>query len=429
MDNKRRCTNCGAYLNENDKVCYVCGEVQLPEVVMSERTADDVVECPAYNFTENEDYVVPESVTHQDKPVDIEEVNYGDDFDEAVSYDEEYYPEQSRRMREYSDEVAEPYYEGDRRREKLQKKHRKTTAIVITIIVAVLLIAGGVVFAFVSGIFGPKKPAVEGKKTIYFDKPSAEIELTAQDGTTYNWSGDVVVTYKLNGKTRKTACTPCIDHETLWKVNISDKAEKIYFYQATDKKVRTQNLPSFNEETVYYVSQKQFNRDNQLPLGECARDNFEGIGVNYATDPTSEPETETTTAEQTTAETTAETSETEETSSSSSGEPYSVSVPSAWADDVSSVQNGNCTIYYEDYNHDMYEMGTLVSIYVFDADDSKADNLDGVKLTEYTSDKSKKIVVTTPTDVQYNDADDTAVKNYMNMQKEVNNFISSIVIN
>ena len=77
----------------------------------------------------------------------------------------------------------------------------------------------------------------------------------------------------------------------------------------------------------------------------------------------------------------------------------------------------------------MYEMGTLVSIYVFDADDSKADNLDGVKLTEYTSDKSKKIVVTTPTDVQYNDADDTAVKNYMNMQKEVNNFISSIVIN
>ena len=445
MANKIRCSNCGAFLDETDKVCYVCGEPLYPEVVMSDRTARDVVNRAPYDFKENEDFVAPGRVAPrqpEEETVDIgsidntqteDSLNYGDDFDEAMGFEE--MPErEARSVPQYDeDDMAEPYYEGDRRRREAQKKHKKKTALIVTIIVLVVaLIGGGVWFVFFSGILGGTKPAVNGKYTIYFDKPSVDIDLTAPDGDVYSWSGDVTAVYTLNGKKKEVSCAPCVDHETLWKVKVPEKATQVYFYQSDNDIVRTQVTPSFKNETVYYVAQSSFNKDYQLPLGECDRENFEGIGVNYVTDPTTETTTETeeettTEADETTAPT--ETDDTEETEPTEPAEAYSVSVPDSWSDGVTASENGNCTTYYEDYNHDMYEMGTLVSVYVFDADDSTADSLDGVKLTEYTSDKSKKIVVTTPTDVQYNDADDVAVQNYLAVQKDVSNFISSIVIN
>ena len=162
MANKIRCSNCGAFLDETDKVCYVCGEPLYPEVVMSDRTARDVVNRAPYDFKENEDFVAPGRVAPrqpEEETVDIgsidntqteDSLNYGDDFDEAMGFEE--MPErEARSVPQYDeDDMAEPYYEGDRRRREAQKKHKKKW------------------FVFFSGILGGTKPAVNGKYTIYF---------------------------------------------------------------------------------------------------------------------------------------------------------------------------------------------------------------------------------------------------------------------
>ena len=74
----------------------------------------------------------------------------------------------------------------------------------------------------------------------------------------------------------------------------------------------------------------------------------------------------------------------------------------------------------------MYNMGKMATIYVFEAKDEEADNLTGVKKILYTKDKSKKIVITTPTDIQFDETDENAQKNYVAKNKDLSSFLDSV---
>ena len=58
MKEKRSCPNCGAYLSEDDKVCYVCGEVAP---VLKQPEKEDVAPVETEESTKN----TPRPVTTQ----------------------------------------------------------------------------------------------------------------------------------------------------------------------------------------------------------------------------------------------------------------------------------------------------------------------------------------------------------------------------
>lgn len=409
MSEKRRCNNCGAYLEPNETVCYLCGEAQMPDVVSAPQRNGES-RGSSMSFEKDEDFVLPSSSKSHNP-----NVSFGDKYDYA------------------DEEIAVPYYKNDEKRNNAVKKRNRKTAIII---VACILAAGiicGVCFCLINGVFGSKK-VIDNKFTIYFDKPNSDIEFTKSDGTVYKWTDDVEVSYKVDNKIKTQKCAPCNDHDTLWRVKLPVKATSIYFFENGEKEVKTQILPGFDDDMVYYVSQDSFNLRNELILGQCERENFKGIGINYATTaPTTEPET--TQPTETQAETQAETTEpeqkpTEEDDSRKTEDKgvYTVSLPKSWQSGVTAVEHGNCVTYYEDYNYGMYNMGKLASIYVFDAKDSEADNLTGVKDVRYNSDQTKKIVITTPTDIQFNEKDEEAQMKYLEKNKDLNSFLDSISV-
>ena len=404
MSERRRCENCGAFLENDEKVCYVCGEVQLPETAAAPERSSEPRES-AIAFEKDADYVMPTESNEIGREPFEDRVPYGDE------------------------DLAEPYYEGDKRHIKAQKKRGKKALVITIICVLAAAIIGAVCFCLFNGVFvTEEKP--DNKLTIYFDKPNSDIELIKSDGTVYNWTGDVEVSYETNDKAKTKICTPCNDHESLWKVTLPTTAKSVYFYEKDEKSVRTQVTPGFDDEMVYYVSQETFNSQNQLPLGQCERESFKGIGINYAiTAQSSESETQETeeSEQETTEEQEAPTEEDDSRKTEDKGY-YTISLPKSWQSGVTAVENGNCTTYYEDYNYNSYSMGKLASIYVFDANDSAADNLVGVKDIRYNSDQTKKIVITTPTDIQFNEADEEAQRSYLEKNKDLNSFLDSISV-
>ena len=406
MAEKRRCSNCGAFLESDEKVCYVCGEVQLPDVVAAPERSEKN-RGSSMSFEKDEDFVMPSSNNEEGREPFETRVPYGDE------------------------DVAEPYYETNDRRERAQRKRGKKALIITIVCILVAAIVGAVCFCMFSGVFGGNdKPS--NKYTIYFDKPDSDVDLIKSDGTVYHWTDDVEVSYVVNNKTKTKLCTPCSDHDSLWKVVLSTKATSVYFYEKDNKGLRTQVTPGFDDEMVYYVAQETLNAQNQLVLGQCERESFEGIGINYATTAATSESTSTA-AEATEEETEKETkkaapTEEDDTRKNEDKGAYTVNLPKSWQSGVIEVENGNCTTYYEDYNYRSYSMGKLASIYVFDANDSAADNLTGVKDIRYTSDQKKKIVITTPTDIQFNEADEQAQKNYLAKNKDLNSFLDSITV-
>jgi len=405
MPGKRRCNNCGAFLDETERVCYVCGEKQEIDIVSSSQIETTERESKM-KFEKDEDFVLPTSSNDEGRT----------QFEDRVPYDDE--------------DVAEPYYESDEKSLRAQKKRNIKAAVIAGSCVLAAAVIGLIcVLIFGGGFGGDSKP--DNKIKIYFDKPMSDIELKTKSGDVYKWSDDVEVDYVINDKEKTKKCTLCEDHESLWEVELSVEAKSIYFYESSDKKVRTQVLPSFEEEMVYYVSQEEFNSQDQLPIGMCARESFEGIGINYATTAETSESTSAETSEQT-KETTKNTEETTKSADDSrktvDNGIYTVSLPKSWQSGVTAVKNGKCTTYYEDYNYNMYYMGKLASIYVFDANDSAADNLTGVKDIRYNSDQTKKIVITTPTDVQFNEADEKAQEEYLKRNKDLYSFLDSISV-
>ncbi|MBR1730934.1 MAG: hypothetical protein IJ725_00660 [Ruminococcus sp.] len=405
MSEKRRCKNCGAFLENDEKVCYVCGEVQLPDVVSAPERSSEPRESTMV-FEKDADYVMPASSTEVGRVPFDERVDYGDE------------------------DIAEPYYEMDERREKAQRKRSRKAVIIAVVCVLVVGVIGAVCFCLFNGVFSGNNKKVDNRITIYFDKPKSDVELIKSDGTVFTWTGDVEVSYDVNNKTKTKLCTPCTDHESLWKVTLPTKAKSIYFFEKDEKGLRTQVTPGFDEDMVYYVAQETFNSQNQLPLGQCERESFEGIGINYATtaQTTAAEETTAETEEETAQETTEQETEEDDTRKTEDKGYYTISLPKSWQSGVTAVENGNCTTYYEDYNYNSYSMGKLASIYVFDANDSAADNLTGVKDIRYNSDQTKKIVITTPTDIQFNEADEEAQKSYLEKNKDLNSFLDSISV-
>ncbi|MBR2108879.1 MAG: hypothetical protein IJ932_02880 [Ruminococcus sp.] len=404
MAEKRRCSNCGAFLENDEKVCYVCGEVQLPDVVAApDRSGKS--RGSSMTFEKDEDFVMPSQAHEQKK----------EPFENRVPYNDE--------------DVAEPYYEVDNRRKKAQRKRGKKALIITIVCVLIAAIAGAVCFCLFGGVFGGNKTT--DKLTIYFDKPDSDVNLVKSDGTIYHWTDDVEVSYIVNNKTKTKNCTPCSDHDSLWKIKLPSKAKSIYFFEKDNKGLRTQVTPGFEDEMVYYVAQETLNSQNQLVLGQCERESFEGIGINYATTATTSESEETSAAtEKETEKATKKVAPTEEDDSRKTEDKgaYTINLPKSWQSGVTVVENGKCTTYYEDYNYKSYSMGKLASIYVFDAKDSSADNLAGVKDIRYTSDGKKKVIITTPTDIQFNEADETAQKNYMEKNKDLNSFLDSITV-
>ena len=313
-------------MEENENVCYVCGEIQMPEVVAAPKR-NDAERGSSMSFEEDSDFVLPVDSRGGGTSISDNKLSYGDE------------------------DMVEPYYESDNKFKAAQKRHNRKAVIITIICILVVGIIGVVCFCLFNGVFGGQKK-VNNKFTIYFDKPASDIALKKSDGTEFHWTDDVEVSYKINNKKKTKICTPCNDHESLWKVSLSTKATSIYFYEKDNKVLRTQVTPGFVDEMVYYVSQERLNAHNQLPLGQCERESFEGIGINYATTAeTTQPETTETSTEKETqkpTETTEAPTEEDDSRKTEDKGDYSVSLPKSWQDGVTAVKNKNSTTYYED---------------------------------------------------------------------------------
>jgi hypothetical protein len=225
-----------------------------------------------------------------------------------------------------------------------------------------------------------------------------------------------------------------VEYDNLWEVKIPAEATDLYFSPNTTDNIRTQSIDEPQDEYAYYVTDTLLDENLQLVIEGCPLLDFSQLGINYVS-PTVEETTESTTVAPTTevatttepaTETTAEATETTATESS---DPYSITVPTTWTSGTTVITKGNCTSYYETYNYKNYQMGNLMSIYVVDASDTSFSDMNNVKMVKKTSDGKKKIVVVTPTDIEFNDADETATNNYINLSNLTNQVISSITPN
>jgi hypothetical protein len=391
MSDKIICPNCGAHLIDEDKVCYVCGQV---------------VENLAK--PENEYTAPEENVAEEDTAPVLD--GYNDYVEEEP----------------YEDEVAY------RPKDKPKKSKTKKTGIICGICVAVVAVLAVIVcVCFANGVFSP---AVEDEEyTVYFDKPSSDLNLIDESGTVYNWSGDVEVVYTLDGEQKEASCKMSVEYDNLWEVKIPAEATDLYFSPNTTDNIRTQSIAEPQDEYAYYVTDTLLDENLQLVIEGCPLLDFSQLGINYVSptvEETTEPVTEVPTTEATATEQATETTEqaTEPTATESS-DPYSITVPTSWTSGTTVITKGNCTSYYETYNYKNYQMGNLMSIYVVDASDTSFSEMNNVKMVKKTADGTKKIVVVTPTDIEFNDADETATDNYISLSNLTNQVISSITPN
>lgn len=391
-DKKIVCDNCGAYLQPVDRVCYVCGQVVEP------------VAAPT---------AVPPVTEEKDEPV----------FEEAIEEIEAF------------SQATEDTYEDvqqENQEEPPKKSSSKKVALICGIIVAVVaLVSAGICICHFNGWFKPQATANE-KVKIYFEKPLSNQNLMTSDGTVYNWTGDVDINYTLDGKAYKKLCKMTEEYDNIWYKKIPAGATDVYFSETSLETVRTEVVGEVVDGNIYFVTDILFNNEMQLPVDSCAFDDFEGLGINYTT-----AETKSETQKKTKAENRAETEEetdaqvTEEETTEDDApetEAYSISVPQQWDDAYTIIENGNCTNYYETYNYSNYQCGNLLSVYVFDANDTSYSEMNVQKVIT-SSDSTKKIVVVTPTDIQFNDGDDTAIEKYTNLSQYTSQVVESITAN
>lgn len=402
MKEKRSCPNCGAYLSENDKVCYVCGEV-VP-----------AFQEPKQEYQETTEPVQAQEVYEETVPLTEELV------EDSYDYFEESYPEEYQDYSEYE----EPERNSNR---KPKKSRAKKTAIICGICVGVVaLIGGAVCFCAMNGLFTPAD--TEQEMTLYFDKPNSNVYLMETNGTAYNWGGDVSVYYSYDGETQEKSCKLSAEYENIWEITIPAQAEDVYFYQSTGSKIRTQILNQPQDCYIYYVVDPLLDEELCLSVEGCPIEDFDNRGINYA------DETEETTAqtEETTAPTEEEsTSESETETETQANVPlnskaYTVSVPSQWKGSVTKVEAGNCVTYYQTYSFENNGDGNLVSIYVLDANDTSYTNMNVKRIVE-SPDKTRKIVAVTPRDVPCDDQDENLIAEYFKLSDKVDELINSIV--
>lgn len=452
-NNRRICPNCGAYLKEDDRVCYVCGEVlpvYNPEPEPAQQPLPDRQEYRESPYEEQqlnqparEDYAEPP----YDEPEYSEADNSGaEDWEREAQRRS---PDRHSRGRSSSRRDAEPsrekshrepredyddnprkaksyredYYDENEDKPKM-KKSKKVAVICTVCVIAVALITGGVCFCFANGLFGEREEPAE--ITVYFDKPSFNLNLMDENGVVYNWGADVDVVYTVGDEALTLACIPCDEYENLWKCTLPSDARNIYFTQSSTEELRTQSVETLENETVCYVTEIVFNSDFQLPVATCLLSEFINVGIN-ATDEVMVTATapQTTEAETETSKSTQAPTETEQPSTADDSEPYSITLPTSWDSGTTAVTDGNCTTYYETYNYANYSSGMLLSVYVYDADDNSYGDLNVKKIIN-SSDGKKKIVVVTPTDIQFDDSDEEAMEKYTSLSNSTNQVISSI---
>ncbi|MCH5303616.1 MAG: hypothetical protein J1E41_02020 [Ruminococcus sp.] len=407
MTEKRRCPNCGAYLTNSDKTCYVCGEVLAPET-LSEQNTSEKTYTPA--IPENN---IDNDFTKPYIPVkDTNEPEYSDRYDSEP----------------YVEENSRPYfYDEDEDFEDKEKNNTKKTAIICGIIVGVAALAAVIVgVCFSMGLFSEKN---SDEVTVYFDKPSVSLNLMDDDGTVYNWGADVSVSFKLGNKEQQQSCNLCLEYDNMWKCTVPANATDVYFFQDSGEEIRTAAVRFLENDTVYYVTEILFNADGQLPISSCRLNEFDNLGVN-ATDETTPATTaaKTTTAptEKVTEKETEKETETEKPTEALSN-PYNISVPNSWSDGAIEITNDNCVSYYETYNYQNYGTGMLLSVYTFKAGDNSYGDLNAKKIL--TASDGSKIVIVTPSDVQFDDSDETAMNNYISLSNLTNQVIKSIKTN
>lgn len=387
---KKACPTCGAYLRDDDKVCYVCGEVVPAEkqetVPVEESTEPETEHALAMDETQDDSY-------------------------------DEYIEEQPS---------EDSYNFSDDKKDKPKMSTVKKTVIICAVLVALAaVIATGVCVCFANGFFDNNE---KESYTIYFDKPSSDVNLIDAQGTVYNWGADVDIVYTLDDKEEKQHCKMSEEHDTLWVYELPKGAENVYFTQTTGSNIRTETLSEPLANMVYYVSDILLDDDLQLKVKSCPIGEFDNLGVNkeIPTEAPTEVVTETVKATQATEEEKETTRPVVE--STAPAEPYVVNIPSSWQEGTTVVQKDNCTTYYETYNYKTYSTGNLLSIYVVDANDTSYSEMN-VKKIITSADGTKKIVAVTPTDIQFADTDETAMTNYTNLSGYTNNVINSISAN
>lgn len=405
MSKRRVCPNCGAYLTEDDKVCYVCGEV-VP-IQPAQPTEEEAPQDTQQEFFEEQ------APLNEQAEEDFSDSAPEDGFGQA--YEQEYYEEDEDMPRNPG-------------KKKKKMSRAKKTAIISAVCVGVVAVAAAIIcVCFFNGVFTQDE---QDEYVLYFNKPNSEINLMQEDGTVYNWGSDVDVVYTLDGEMQQDACKISSEYENAWTCTVPADAEDVYFSQSDGSGLRTEKFALVESDYIYYVTDILVDEDYQLPIDCCPIDEFDSMGINFTQETTQQTDAETE-AQVTDAVTEAATeteAETEATTTANDSDAYTVSVPSAWSGATTVVEKNNCTTYYESYNYKNYNCGMLVSIYVFDASDSSYSDMN-VKKVITSSDGTKKIVAVTPTDVQFDENDETAMNNYLELEKSTDQLISSITAN
>ena len=399
MNEKRRCPNCGAFLSSDDSTCYVCGE----EVSFES-------EQPSYESRE------------------VYELERDTDYVTSVSFDEAAGVPPEERMPFDDSDFVEPYEDEDAPK---QKGGSKAVIIVCAIIVVLALVGAGV-FAFMTGMFKKKDDSAGAsaeKITVFFDRPSDQINLIDAKKNVYVWSSDVLLSYTLDGDVKKKGCTVNNEYTNLWECEIPAGSQDVYF-ENTEGTIKTETVSAPQDMTVYYVTDTAIG-ENGLPLDSCDIHGFSNnFGINYQTETTA-PATETAKPTETASsseETTEETSEPETATEQTDTSYYTVSLPDEWRNgSVDIVTDDNKTVYYDNYNHSMYDMGMLLAVYVYDSDDTSYKEKKYTKAIK-SSDGSKIIVIETPSGIEFADSDETAVEEYTNLSKYTKQVINSISV-
>lgn len=422
MTEKRRCPNCGAYISARDKICYVCGK-DILSAGQSGKASPKKNNRVVFEPERDKDFVMP--VDHDevsDTPFE-ERRAYTDNYVVQADYDDNYENDP------FVERDVEPYFYDDSY-DSGKGPDKKKIAVIGAVAVAVVAVIVLIV-CFVNGVFGSGAPGDE--ITVYFDKPSVNINLMDDNGVVYNWGADVTVNYKHNGKEEEQSAAPSEEHNNMWKCSIPSDATDLYFSQTTGDEIRTVNAKIIENDTVYYVTDILLNSDNQLPMSSCKLADFDNLGVNAieetestkAKTETTAPDTEADTEEETDEETEPET-ETEKPTEALDN-PYNISIPSSWSSGTTKTENDNCVTYYEKYNFNNYGNGMLLSIYTFKAGDNSYGDLNAKKIL--TASDGSKIVIVTPTDLECDDSDEKAVQKYVDLQKQTSAVISSISAN
>ena len=397
MIEKRRCPNCGAFLNSDDSKCYVCGE----EVhFSSDNTSED--EKVIFEPEQNNDFVTP--VAHESAP--------------HMSFKD--------RMLLSEDDYAEPFDDED----KPVKKSSSKKVLVICIVIVVLALVGAGVVVFKSGFFDSEKKktkTAENGFSVYFDKPSEQISLFDSDHNEYRWSGDVEISFTLKGKNKSKSCTIHNAYANLWECELPAGAENICFGNP-EKTIKTVIISDPIDGAVYYVTNNIIGADG-LEVDYCDIREFNNdFGINYPEETTA---TETATSTETTTASESETDQPTEGTTApehTDANYYTVTLPDAWRDgSVDIVTDDNKTVYYDNYNHSMYEMGMLLAIYVYDSNDTSYKEKKYAKAIK-SSDGAKIIVVETPSGMEFADSDKKGSDIYGALSNYTNQVINSITV-